>query len=147
MHLGLHMAERERNLISSLCCLHRTSLPEQPLFHRGEKGGGRMICLLKRWECKVFLKFSSSTAGIIQLPGVGETMLCCLASNIISSYPDAKVSITGSFGWWDKLVLRPLDNDRNWRWWERMPKGADLYPEVQSNSSYPCKLSNLILNC
>lgn len=56
----------------------------QPLFHQGGKGGGRMSSLPKRGECKVFLKFSSSTASIILLP---EGKLCFVvqASNIISS--------------------------------------------------------------
>ena len=61
-----------------------------------------MSSLPRRGECKVFLKFSSSTAGIILLPG-GRLCFVVQASNIISSIPMPKYQLQVH-----------LDNGINW---------------------------------
>ena len=136
--------ERGISFQASAVCIPQPSLSS--LYFTGKRREVAGWSTSSKDETKVFLKFSSSTAGIIQFPA-GKTLLSCLASNIISSYPEAKVSITASFGWWDKLVFGPLDKDLNWRWGKRMPEGIDLFPKAKSNSSYPCRLGDLILNC
>lgn len=44
-------------------------------------------------------------------------------------------------------MFRPLDNDINWRWEEKVLEEVESQDrkETKLNSSYPCKLSNSIL--